>query len=37
MRLKGAYLGYNSFGAAMEHWPEARWGNNTKLIIYLKK
>lgn len=30
-RLKGAYLGYNSFdGIAMEYWPEARWGNQNK-------
>lgn len=26
-RLKGAFMGYNSFDGAMEHWPEARWGN----------
>lgn len=27
-RLRGAYMGYNSFGGAMEYWPEARWGNH---------
>lgn len=26
-RLRGAYMGYNSFDDAMEHWPDARWGN----------
>lgn len=31
-RLRGAYLGYNSFGSAMEYWPEARWGNNIHII-----
>lgn len=30
-RLKGAYMGYNSFdGIEMEYWPEARWGNQNK-------
>lgn len=26
-RLKGAFMGYNSFDGAMEYWPEAQWGN----------
>lgn len=29
-RLKGAYMGYNSFDGAMEYWPEARWGNEKQ-------
>lgn len=28
-RLKGAFMGYNSFDGAMEYWPEARWGNEN--------
>lgn len=31
-RLRGAYMGYNSFGGAMEYWPEARWGNTTYFL-----
>lgn len=27
-RLRGAYMGYNSFDGAMESWPEARWGKH---------
>lgn len=27
LRLKGAYLGRNSFDSSMEYWPVARWGN----------
>lgn len=30
-RLKGAYMGYNSFDGAMEYWPEARWGNEKQI------
>lgn len=29
-RLRGAFMGYNSFDGAMEYWPEARWGNEKK-------
>lgn len=29
-RLKGAYMGVNSFDNALENWPIANWG---KLII----
>lgn len=34
-RLKGAYMGYNSFDDAMEDWPEARWGNEKINTIKL--
>lgn len=27
LRLKGAYMGYNSFDDQLEYWPEAKWGN----------
>lgn len=27
LRLRGAYMGYNSFDSAMEEWPDASWGN----------
>lgn len=30
--LKGAYMGYNSFGDKLEHWPEARWGNMNSIL-----
>lgn len=33
-RLRGAYMGYNSFGGAMEYWPEARWGNKSIHLSY---
>ena len=29
-RLRGAFMGYNSFDGAMEYWPEAQWGNENK-------
>lgn len=33
-RLRGAYMGYNSFDGAMEYWPEARWGNKPNKYLY---
>lgn len=27
LRLKGAFLGYNSLDPPMELWPDAKWGN----------
>lgn len=35
-RLKGAYMGYNSFDGAMENWPHARWGNKHIHSYHLK-
>lgn len=34
-RLKGAYMGYNSFDDNFEDWPEARWGNEIINTIKL--
>lgn len=31
-RLKGAYLGYNSFGDSLEYRPEAQWGNVRNIL-----
>lgn len=33
LRLKGAYMGYNSFGDQLEYWPEAQWGNTEYFAI----
>lgn len=30
LRLRGAYLGYNSFDYAMEYRPDAHWGKDNK-------
>lgn len=40
LRLKGAYMGYNSLGDRLEYRPEARWGNTNYILygtIYLNK
>lgn len=34
LRLKGAFLGYNSLDPPMELWPDAKWGNAKKIYFF---
>lgn len=36
VRLKGAFMGYNSLDPPMELWPDARWGNKDKFKLKKK-
>lgn len=34
LRLKGAFLGYNSLDPPMELWPDAKWGNAKNFSFF---